>query len=136
MEASHRDNWLSVNGVDDVISYAQGSIPGDPWADLFFGLIHTRVMAAIRQRLAEKGLLVQVSASGPYPLPVPAPCEVHNLTDVSFVDDSALPVIAPSPAELLVRLARVASIVDDAMTQHALFLNYAVNKTAAVVAFR
>eukprot|EP00969_Alexandrium_andersonii_P319572 14117200-Alexandrium_andersonii.AAC.1 len=44
--------------------------------------------------------------------------------------------MAPSPEELLRKLSRVTTIVDDTMTQHALFLNYAVNKTAALIALR
>eukprot|EP00969_Alexandrium_andersonii_P021495 940481-Alexandrium_andersonii.AAC.1 len=71
MEASHRANWLSVNGASSVISYAQGSIPGDPWADLFFGLVHAKVMAVVRSRLRAEGLEVNVPCNGPYPLQVP-----------------------------------------------------------------
>eukprot|EP00969_Alexandrium_andersonii_P148106 6547974-Alexandrium_andersonii.AAC.1 len=58
------------------------------------------------------------------------------MSDTSFIDDSAVPVMAPSPADLLCELRQVATIVDDTMTQHALFLNYAVTKTAALVSFR
>eukprot|EP00969_Alexandrium_andersonii_P168498 7447291-Alexandrium_andersonii.AAC.1 len=42
MEAAHTANWLSINGIEEGIGYTQGSIPGDPWADVFFGLIHAR----------------------------------------------------------------------------------------------
>eukprot|EP00969_Alexandrium_andersonii_P359836 15454049-Alexandrium_andersonii.AAC.1 len=44
--------------------------------------------------------------------------------------------MAPTPAELIAKLVSVAQIVDTVMTEHALFLNYAVNKTAAIVSFR
>eukprot|EP00969_Alexandrium_andersonii_P309676 13685617-Alexandrium_andersonii.AAC.1 len=56
MEASHTSNWLTVNGASPAISYAQGSIPGDPWADVFFGLIHAKVARDIREALAAEGL--------------------------------------------------------------------------------
>eukprot|EP00969_Alexandrium_andersonii_P154698 6838982-Alexandrium_andersonii.AAC.1 len=58
------------------------------------------------------------------------------MSDISFIDDSAVPVMDPTPAGLLCKLKKVATIVDDTMTQHALFLNYAVTKTAALVSFR
>eukprot|EP00969_Alexandrium_andersonii_P092050 4063573-Alexandrium_andersonii.AAC.1 len=58
LEASHTANWLSVNGATPIIKDAQGSIPGDPWADLFFGLIQARVMRVIRARVAEEGLQI------------------------------------------------------------------------------
>eukprot|EP00969_Alexandrium_andersonii_P034227 1496327-Alexandrium_andersonii.AAC.1 len=135
LEASHTANWLSVNGATPIIKYAQGSIPGDPWADLFFGLIQARVMRAVRARIAEEGLQMQVEARGPYALPTGRLAQHHPVFDVSFIDDSALPVADPTPADLLHKLERVAVIVDDVLTQHALFPNYAVTKTAAVIAF-
>eukprot|EP00969_Alexandrium_andersonii_P112252 4958566-Alexandrium_andersonii.AAC.1 len=41
--ASREANWLTVDGDERPISHDQGSIPGDPWGDLFYGLLQARV---------------------------------------------------------------------------------------------
>eukprot|EP00969_Alexandrium_andersonii_P129181 5708555-Alexandrium_andersonii.AAC.1 len=93
-------------------------------------------MSLVREALLREGLQVDVQAHGPFPVPTTCDPATVPLTDISFIDDSAVPVMDPTPQGLLVKLARVTTIVDDLLTQHALFLNYAVNKTAALVAFR
>eukprot|EP00969_Alexandrium_andersonii_P023158 1012632-Alexandrium_andersonii.AAC.1 len=64
LTAPHASKWLSVNGDPDLITYEQGSIPGDPWGDLFFGLLHAKVSRDIRARLIDEGLAIQVPRRG------------------------------------------------------------------------
>eukprot|EP00969_Alexandrium_andersonii_P335488 14827373-Alexandrium_andersonii.AAC.1 len=40
--ASHEANGLTVDSEERSISYNQGSTPGDPWGDLFYGLLQAR----------------------------------------------------------------------------------------------
>eukprot|EP00969_Alexandrium_andersonii_P309660 13685100-Alexandrium_andersonii.AAC.1 len=56
MTASHEANWLTVDGDVRSISYDQGSIPGDPWGDLFYGLLQARVTWEIRRELLRQGI--------------------------------------------------------------------------------
>eukprot|EP00969_Alexandrium_andersonii_P020933 915394-Alexandrium_andersonii.AAC.1 len=65
MTASHEANWLTVDGDVRSISYDQGSIPGDPWGDLFYGLLQARVTWEIREELLRQGIAVKLKMRGP-----------------------------------------------------------------------
>eukprot|EP00969_Alexandrium_andersonii_P228508 10091510-Alexandrium_andersonii.AAC.1 len=58
------------------------------------------------------------------------------ITDIEYVDDTAIPLWDESPATLLDKLRVVAETVHRVMSQHGLLLNFKPGKTAAVVALR
>eukprot|EP00969_Alexandrium_andersonii_P058900 2595475-Alexandrium_andersonii.AAC.1 len=56
MAAAHRTNRLTVAGDSRVLAYGQGSAPGGPWADVFFGLLHAKASRDIKHVLLSHGL--------------------------------------------------------------------------------
>eukprot|EP00969_Alexandrium_andersonii_P006906 301649-Alexandrium_andersonii.AAC.1 len=55
ISASHQCNWLSVEGEERTSIYNHGSVPGDPWADIIFGLLYSKVTTEIRKAVIQMG---------------------------------------------------------------------------------
>eukprot|EP00969_Alexandrium_andersonii_P303180 13401723-Alexandrium_andersonii.AAC.1 len=55
ISSSHQCNWLSVEGEERIIIYNHGSVPGDPWADIIFGLLYSKVTTEIRRAVIQMG---------------------------------------------------------------------------------
>eukprot|EP00969_Alexandrium_andersonii_P001458 64760-Alexandrium_andersonii.AAC.1 len=65
ISSSHQCNWLSVEGEERIIIYNHGSVPGDPWADIIFGLLYSKVTTEIRRAVIQMGGEVRVPCAGP-----------------------------------------------------------------------
>eukprot|EP00969_Alexandrium_andersonii_P169835 7508665-Alexandrium_andersonii.AAC.1 len=64
LQAAHQQNWLSVEGDRQVILYSHGSVPGDPWADIIFGLLYSKITNDLRQAISALGAEVQITRHG------------------------------------------------------------------------
>eukprot|EP00969_Alexandrium_andersonii_P182892 8082011-Alexandrium_andersonii.AAC.1 len=108
ISAAHANNWLTVQGTDLAVCYQVGSMPGDPWGDIIFELLQARFAKAVRERLLEEGLLPTVKCKGLSIVPSSTlPCHERTIPEVSFVDDVAAPLMAPTPQSLVQGLTRM-----------------------------
>ncbi|CAE7343965.1 unnamed protein product [Symbiodinium sp. CCMP2592] len=114
--------WFSVGqSPRHVYETRCGSVPGAPLADLYFQIIFSQVLANIYAGLEENGLIANcpgTSASSQLSLPIP-----------TWMDDIAVPVLAPKPCQLLDRAAQAVRVVDTAMHAAGIRLNFSRGKT-------
>eukprot|EP00969_Alexandrium_andersonii_P157069 6943034-Alexandrium_andersonii.AAC.1 len=108
MEMAHAHNWLTVSGTVAAVSYGVGSLPGDPWGDLVFGMLQARFARQLRGALSREGLQPLISVLGPDPLPdlgtAPA---IMPVPETSFIDDMAVPFDGPTPEALVSNLKSI-----------------------------
>jgi hypothetical protein len=81
-----KNTWLSQEGVDGVIVTHFGSLAGTPLADLLYSLAMARILLNLRNTLKNDNLESSVCING-----VDTKC-----SDVSFVDDVAMNIVAPA----------------------------------------
>ena len=123
MGAALGQTWYAIPNACTIMRPMTGSRPGDPIADILFGMLMSHVLHDINGRL-ERVDFVWVPGQEQHPCP----------TNVTWVDDSAFVVF--SHAETIVaKTALTASIIMDTMLEYGMRLSYGVGKTAVMVAF-
>eukprot|EP00969_Alexandrium_andersonii_P065885 2904593-Alexandrium_andersonii.AAC.1 len=113
MEMAHAHNWLTVSGTDQAVVYGVGSMPGDPWGDLVFGLLQARFAREVRDQLTRGGHipLVETRGTGVFPDPS-SPPTLAPIPEVSFIDDMANPFDADSAPQLVQRARDIVAVID------------------------
>ncbi|OLP86955.1 hypothetical protein AK812_SmicGene31882 [Symbiodinium microadriaticum] len=110
----HMHTWFVSRFSDgsQVCSSLAGSRPGESWADLIYAYIYGRVLCKIHEYAVAEDLTFQVpldAATGVFP-PVNAD-ETIAATDATWADDSAFPVVADAPDELMRKTQRLCTLV-------------------------
>ena len=115
--------WYAIPDSSEVMGPRTGSRPGDPIADVLFGMIMSRCLQVINQRLEEQGL-----ANEPF-------CPEHvQPPNVTWVDDVAF-CVHGSPQDLVSRTIHTTAVIFDTMTEHGFSLSLGPGKTAVMFAF-
>ncbi|CAE7289458.1 unnamed protein product [Symbiodinium sp. CCMP2592] len=114
-----------------------GSRPGESWADTIFSFVYSRVLARIAEIARAENLLPEFLfdvETGPFA----APGEGESITgqDATWADDSAWPLLAPVPEQLLAKATRLASLVLEQCAAHGMKPNLGRNKTALMYVLR
>ena len=121
IQSSLAQTWFVVPGASELRAPQTGSRPGDPLADLLFGLVLTRVLEQTNEQLLQLGLVEEgMEDDEPFS------------TCVTWVDDIAIAVYAPA-SEIAAKAATAASVLLDVMTEHGLTLALGVGKTALMM---
>lgn len=122
--ASLNKSWFAIPGGSSLQAPDTGSRPGDPVADVLFGMLMSRVLEQLQDQLRfdEMAALLRL--------------QDHTMPHiVTWVDDIAMAIYAP--AHMLVsKVAAAASTVLDVMAEHGLKLAYGSGKTATILQFR
>ncbi|CAE7582633.1 unnamed protein product [Symbiodinium sp. CCMP2592] len=114
-----------------------GSRPGESWADTIFSFVYSRVLARIAEIARGEDLLPEFAVdtdTGPFAKAGEG--ELITGQDATWADDSAWPLIAPAPEQLLRKATRLASIVLEQCAAHGMQPNLGRNKTALMCALR
>ena len=141
LNTTFRGTWFTtIPGAGQIVATATGSKPGDPLADQVFQFAVAAVTDSICQDLQRAGisecvqldaqqlqLLRSIDAASP---------GVVRMPIVSWADDLALAFSAPSPEKLCHDLQVATRIVLERMRDIGIPLNFAPDKTAAVVSLR
>ena len=131
----HTDTWASCEYLAAVIALSGGTLAGNALGDLVFTAAMTVLLTDLRGELRQAGLAgtYQVERD----LLTGRPLDGINLeaetVDVSYVDDTFIPVIAPAPM-LIEKVAATMTITNDVFTRHGFAMNLATGKTEAVIA--
>jgi hypothetical protein len=129
----HRFSWFTTR-LDGVrVMTVFGARPGDPLADLIFGVCYAVVQLEIRGALAVADLLPQILVPAGAVFPADGPVVPVQLGPVHYVDDTAVPVVATVATDILERLACVARIYRSICRRHGLGMNFAAGKSEAIV---
>ncbi|CAE7903521.1 ML4 [Symbiodinium sp. KB8] len=109
------DSWLTIGQGLAVVE--DGTRPGDALADVVFSFLFSAVLGRIREAIRDAGVEVclpwhadwyrQLYGDGP------PPCEHLAPVDVTWMDDLALLLTAPSPSAMLESVKIAASILVD-----------------------
>ena len=121
--SSLAQTWFIVPGASELCSPQTGSRPGDPLADLLFGLVMSRILSQTNEQLQTLGLFGDGTDDG----------EPFS-TCVTWVDDIAIAVYA-SADTVAAKAASAASVLLDTMTEHGLTLAMGVSKTAVMIQY-
>ena len=129
----YTDTWLSTEGLDGVVHFDSGSMAGTALADLVFAVAMSKVLKSFHDRLSDAGLAPSVPCRNPGEVfGGDAPTCLHcPVVEVSFVDDVAVPVLAPA-ASLTSSVASVASIACEVFAAYGLKLNFQPGKSEAM----
>eukprot|EP00438_Fugacium_kawagutii_P018102 Skav210876 [mRNA] locus=scaffold1173:296523:299633:- [translate_table: standard] len=127
----HRHTWYwhpSGHGHQPAPNVAwtrRGSRPGSPIADMAFNLLMGHIIHAIKEALDDLPLYRAGWCLHPAPF-----------TGVAWMDDLALPVVAPSATDLPDLLRQVVACVHTIFSQYGLQVNFAKGKSEIVMMFR
>ncbi|CAE7309490.1 unnamed protein product [Symbiodinium sp. CCMP2592] len=136
---THHHTWFVTPHTSGTLlcKTEAGSRPGESWADTVYSFIYSRILSRIAEYAHGECLLPDFShdaASGIF-----APKgggEGIGCQDATWADDSAWPLIAHSPAALLAKAGRLASIVLSQCRGHGMQPNLGRNKTALMFQLR
>lgn len=135
----HAGTWASAEYLREVIELQGGTLAGNPLGDLVFTAAMTVVLKEIRIRLRAQGLLsTHTSVEDPLLGESPAASDAgadpaFEATDVSYVDDTFVPVIEEAP-QLVQKLTATLEIIDATFDEHGFDANYNKGKTEVVIA--
>ena len=135
---AHANTWFSTPGRDELIRTRGGTRPGDPFADLIFNFLFSKVMKKVKLALAQEDLLIRLNWSGQRELHPPhiESDRYEDLCEVIWADDVAIMLTAPDGESLPGRAARASAIVIDIVTRYGLKPNLGRGKTEIILCVR
>ena len=119
--------WFQVLGSSSCVATRRGSRPGDPLADLLYGIVMAQALTEIQQHFEAAGLSLTSSQAGILP-GVPVEDSVIPATG-AWQDDAVFFVAASSCADLLPKCREAIRIVHTAFAVRGLAVNYKPSKT-------
>eukprot|EP00929_Paragymnodinium_shiwhaense_P097639 TRINITY_DN59274_c0_g2_i1.p1 TRINITY_DN59274_c0_g2~~TRINITY_DN59274_c0_g2_i1.p1 ORF type:complete len:931 (+),score=141.90 TRINITY_DN59274_c0_g2_i1:281-3073(+) len=142
----HQSTWMSVAHSDDVVRYERGVRQGDPISDVTFIATIDKAVARIRKAMREAGLSLQMMAD-PHAEDLQRPeydnvvlggeqSSIHEVCDISFVDDVQIYLTAQSAHELCNKIKWVTALADKEFTASGHSVNYAKGKTECILQLR
>ena len=135
LRAGFRGSHFCMDRGDENLYVTQaGTIPGSPLADVVFQLALVRFHKNLQTRLRAQTLLVNVIFAGDRQGGTET--EVVEASTCTWVDDLAIVVASPTAAGLVPKLARVASVVEQALCSTGVQVNYTPGKTEAMYCLR
>ena len=124
MEQSFVNSWVSQEYIPNVLEVTKGSCAGTPLADLVYSMAMSRVLTYLRSSLTSQDIASSISIGG----------VSHDVVDVSFVDDVAIPVFAPA-AGLVDKAGRIVQCAFHVFLLYGMTLNFKPNKSEGIVGF-
>ena len=121
----HVDTWSRLPHLPDLLRSSRGSRPGSPLADAIYAILMIDVHSEMYRILEEHEGITKVFEQ----------LEIRPFA-VTWADDLALPIVAPSNSELLDFAGYIAKKVYCAFERRGLLLNMKPGKTMLVPAFR
>ena len=132
----HLNTWFVSRFSDGqrVCSSLAGSRPGESFADLIFAYVYGRVLHKIQEYAAAEHLTFQLPFDETSGIFADSPGDAHLcVTDATWADDSAFPVDAQQPQELLQKTTRLCSLVISFCEGHGMAPNLKPGKTSLMI---
>ena len=137
--AIHTDTHFHVAGQQDRVRTQAGSRPGDPFADVIFGYLFSRILGVMEQRLTQEQLLDTMPeyTSGTSILsPSEQPATERPMLGPTWMDDLAICISGPTAIELERKAALTAGILLESCMEHGVTPNLTRGKTEILLALR
>lgn len=131
----HASTLISIEGITIIAHSKSGSIAGSPLGDLVFTMAMSKVLRKLRESFAAHGVEFMVPTS-----PASEACGIDfqttqcNLTDVSFVDDVACPIVATA-GDMMRILPEALRDIDHSFALHAMTSNYSKGKSEVLMCY-
>ena len=139
LQAIHTDTHFHIEGQTDKVRTQAGSRPGDPFADVIFGYLFSRILSAVEDKLVTEDLLDKVPTQmrGPCLLqPLPDPVPEQPFLGPTWMDDLAICISGPDADELERKAALTAGILLETCMEHGVTPNLSRGKTEILLALR
>ncbi|CAL1136698.1 unnamed protein product [Cladocopium goreaui] len=139
MCAIHTDTHFHVEGQTDRVRTQAGSRPGDPFADVVFGYLFSRILGVVEQRLIQEQLLDQIPEykSGISLVREPEQAAPERpMLGPTWMDDLAICISGPSAIDLERKAALTAGILLETCMEHGVTPNLTRGKTELLLALR
>ena len=121
----YKNIWVSQECLPNVLEYHQGSAAGTPLADLVVSVAMSRVLHVLRSSLKSDGLSKVVQFNG----------LEFSPRDVSFVDDSAIPVI-DSASSIQDSVCGIVHVAVSVFSMYGMVLNFQPGKSEGTIKHR
>ena len=122
-EATLRKTWYTIPNGSHMYAPLTGSRPGDPLADLFFGVVMATMLKEVHARCEGTDIFQ------------PEAADHIRVDEVTWVDDLAF-VITSDATTLCGKVMHLVSILYDVMTEFGFSLSVGQGKTAVMLTFR
>ena len=127
LQDSMTGTWFTMGdgcGAQPIVHTKSGTVPGTPLADLLFAFVQAGFQSAVKQDMAEAGLVVKFAHNG-REAPMP-----------SWADDVSIMLPFCAPDQLVGYLATATAIVEHRSRQTGICLNFERGKTEALCMIR
>lgn len=128
-----------VPGQQDRVHTRIGSRPGDPFADVVFGFMFSRIFTTVEQRLAAMDLLESiddVNELSLFPAHPDGQCSQHVVLGPTWMDDLCLTVTGTSALAVEQKTGAVTSVLLETCTTHGVTPNLDKGKSEILFSFR
>jgi hypothetical protein len=123
-EQMYNNTWVSQEFIPNVILTTKGSGAGTPLADLLYSLCMSRVISLLRTSMELDKIDSHMIIKG----------DSYAVSDVSFVDDLAIPILAPANL-LCTKISMVANCAYRVFSSYGMLLNFCMVNPSALLAF-
>ena len=127
--------WFQLRDMPQTLTSTNtGTRPGDSLADLLYGFLMGRFLKQLLVRFQGNGLTSMLPLKWlPCPAMSPEDLPTPELFQACWVDDLVVLLEASQCEQLLQKLRRAISLIQDCAAEFGLTLNYGKNKTSALV---
>ncbi|OLQ05712.1 hypothetical protein AK812_SmicGene11066 [Symbiodinium microadriaticum] len=135
----HHFTWFVTphTSGDNLCRTAAGSRPGESWADTVYSFIYGRVLNKIGELARGEEITPTHCRDSTFGIYAAAEeGEPIDGQDATWADDSAWPIVAPTPLDLLNKASRLCSLVLSQCMSHGMKPNLGRNKTALMFVLR
>jgi len=139
MCAIHTDTHFHVEGQSDRVRTQAGSRPGDPFADVDFGYLFSRILGVVEQKLIQEQLLDRIPEYKSGISLVREPEQVvpeRPMLGPTWMDDLAICISGPTAIDLEREAALTAGILLETCMEHGVTPNLSRGKTELLLALR
>eukprot|EP00435_Cladocopium_sp_Y103_P039634 s2902_g10.t1 len=138
LQALHITHF-KVPGQDDRVHTQIGSRPGDPFADIVFGFMFTRILTLVEDRLAALDLLEvyeDTTDRGMFPSADCAPAIPQSMMGPTWMDDVCISISGVTAADVVHRVGTATSILLETCTAHGVSPNLDKGKSEILLSLR
>ena len=139
LQALHTNTHFRVRGQEDITHTRIGSRPGDPFADVVFGYMFSRLLSAVEQRMQEHGILEVIhdsAVSGLFPVHPHQHQVPHAILGPTWMDDLCITASAETSIGIEQKASLAAGLLLEVCMNHGVTPNLQKGKTEILFTFR
>jgi len=139
LRALHTNTHFRVRGQPDVTHTRIGTRPGDPFADVIFGYMFSRLLAVVEEKMENLGLLEtfeDVDVHGMFPQETDAPLIHHTMLGPTWMDDLCISITADTACALETKAGLATGVLLETCMNHGVTPNLQKGKSEILLTFR